>query len=107
MGFMVKIRLKKGDQVLVITGKEKGKRGRIITVYPKESMVTIEGLHLVKKHRRPRRAGQKGEIVLLPRPVNIAKVQLVCPKCSQPTRVARKSVENRHARICKKCESEI
>lgn len=91
----------------MIAGKEKGKRGKVLTVLPKEGKIVIEGLHLVKKHRRPRRTGEKGETVQVPRAVPVSKVKLVCPKCGSPTRVGYRVSGKTKVRICKKCESEI
>jgi len=101
------MKIKKGDPVLVISGKDKGKRGEILRVFPVTGKVIVGGLHLVKKHRKPRRAGEKGQMVLVPRAVSVAKVQIVCAKCNQPTRIAMKNTAQGKNRICKKCGNEI
>lgn len=104
---MNRLKLKKGDEVLVIAGKEKGKRGKILHALPKIGKVVVEGLHLIKKHRRPKRSGEKGESVLIPQPIPVSKVKLICPKCGAATRVGHKLVGENKYRMCKKCGSEI
>lgn len=101
------MKIKKGDEILIIAGKEKGKRGKILHALPKVEKVIVEGLHLIKKHRRPKRSGEKGESVLIPQPIPVSKVELICPKCGQPTRVGYKLVDDNKYRVCKKCGSEI
>jgi large subunit ribosomal protein L24 len=100
-------RLKKGDEVIMLSGKEKGKKSRILRVLPPKKMVIIEGLHLVKKHRRARKAGEKGQIVMIPRAIASAKVMLVCSKCSRPARVGFQLREGKKVRVCKKCGAEL
>jgi len=100
-------KIKKGDLVQMICGKDKGKRGKVIKVLPKENRVVVEGLNLVKKHQKPKRAGQKGQIVLVPRPVDVSNVMLVCPHCGKPTRVGFQGKRPNKVRICKKCKSVI
>jgi len=103
----MRMKIKKGDEVLVISGKERGKRGKIQAVFPSERRVIVEGIFLVKKHRRPRRADEKSEEILVPRPVSASKVKLVCPKCGSATRVKLSLRDGVKTRICKKCQSEI
>lgn len=97
------MKIKKGDTVKIVKGKDKGKTGKVLKAIPKERAVLVEGLNLVKKHVKPRREGQKGEIVLVPRPINLSNVRLVCPHCHEVTRVGYRFVEGKKHRFCKKC----
>jgi len=99
----MKMRIKKGDMVMVISGDDKGRKGKVIKVMPKKERVLVEGLNIQKKHQRPRREGEKGQIVEKPGPIHISNVKLICPKCGKATRVARKIVEGKKYRVCKKC----
>lgn len=104
------MKIKKGDTVLIITGKDRTKKGKVIQVLPKENRIVIEGLNIVKKHVRPRRAGEKGQRVEVPRPLHVSNVKLICSKCKKLTRVGYKVVEKgreKKVRICKKCDQEI
>ena len=107
-----KIHVKTGDTVMVISGKEKGKKGKIVAVSPKEGKVLIEGVNMVSKHVKPRQAGQEGGIIEAEGAMYATKVQVVCPACKKATRIGHKKVTNaagksRSVRICKKCGEEI
>ncbi len=97
------MKIKKGDLVKILTGKDKGKTGKVIKAYPKEKKVTVEGLNLYKKHIRPRRQGEKGEIVLIARPIDVSNVALVCPHCHQAIRVGYTFQNGEKKRYCRKC----
>lgn len=101
------MKIKKGDNVLIIKGKDRGKIGKIIKVLPKENKVIIEGLNLVKKHIKPRRQGEKGKIVEIPRPISVSNVKLICQNCNKPTRVGYKFEGEIKYRYCKKCQQVI
>ncbi len=101
------MKLKKGDQVLIIKGKDKGKKGKILRGFPAESKVLIEGVNIKKKHQKPKREGEKGQIVEVPSPLPVSKLKLICPKCGKPTRVGFKVRNKNKYRICKKCGEEI
>lgn len=101
------MKIKKGDQVLVISGKEKGKKGKVIKILLKEKKIIIEGLNIRKRHSKPRKSGQKGEIIEFPAPINVSNVELICPKCGKAVRIGYKIVEKKKYRICKKCGQEI
>lgn len=101
------MKIKKGDTVLVIKGKDKGKVAKVLRGFPKENKILVEKINIKKKHQRPRRSGEKGQIIERPAPLFISKVKLVCPKCKKPTRVGYRLTANRKIRICKKCKSEI
>lgn len=97
------MKIKKGDTVLIIRGKDRGKVGKVIKVIPKENKVVIEGLNLVKKHVKPKRQGEKGKIIEIPRPIYVSNVKLICPNCQKPIRVKYKIENDKKYRYCKKC----
>lgn len=101
------MKIKKGDKVLIIAGKWKGKVGKVLKNFSKEKKVLVEGVNLVKKHQRPRRMGEKGQIVLIPKPIDVSNVKLICPNCERATRVGFKIEGKEKFRICKKCHSPI
>lgn len=98
------MRLKKGDNILVISGKDKGRKGKIMRAFPANSNVMIEGLNLKKKHKRPRKEGEKGQVIEIPAPIHISNVKLVCPKCSKPSRTTYLIEGGKKVRICKSCK---
>lgn len=98
------MKIKKGDNVKIIVGKDLEKTGKVLRVLPKEGKVIIEGLNLRVKHVRPRREREKGQRISFPAPMDISNVMLVCNKCNKATRVGYKVLENKKKiRICKKC----
>jgi large subunit ribosomal protein L24 len=99
--------LKKGDLVKILSGKDKGKTGKILEVMPRERKVVVEGLNISVRHSRPRKQGEKGQRLELPKPLDASKVMFVCPKCNQPTRLNIKHLETGRARICKKCKESL
>ncbi len=101
------MKIKKGDTVLIISGKDKGKKAKVLEAFPKLDKITVEGVSIVKRHRRPRQEREKGQIVEVPRPISVSNVKLVCPKCGQPTRLAYRLTEKGKYRFCKKCGQEI
>ncbi len=102
-----KLNIKKGDTVLIISGKDRGKKGKVITSLPPENRVVVEGRNIIKKHVRPKKQGEKGQIVEVPAPLHVSNVKLICPKCKQPTRVGHKLAGDNKYRVCKKCNQEI
>jgi len=101
------MKIKSGDTVLVISGKWRGKTGKVLRAFPKEHKVLVEGVNLVKKHQRPRRAREKGQIIEIPKPISVSKVKLICPSCKKATRVGYKIENGEKFRICKKCGAKI
>ena len=99
--------IKKGDLVIIKKGKDHGKTGKIIKVFPAKNQVTVEALNLVKKIKRAKREGEKGEIILVPRPINRANVMIICPHCKKPTKIGYQTANGKKVRICKKCGSAI
>ena len=105
---MNKMSIKKDDQVVVITGKDKGQRGKVIAVMPKDGKVVVEGINMVSRHTRPRKQGEEGGIIKKEAPLYACKVMRVCPKCDQATRPAHKVLaDGSKVRVCKKCGAEI
>jgi large subunit ribosomal protein L24 len=107
MARIPKLKIRKGDLVEMRVGKDRGKRGRILDVRPRELRVVVEGLNLVKKHLKPKRAGQKGELVTIPRAVPVSNVMLVCPSCERSTRVGIVRRDSLRLRVCKRCNYEF
>jgi len=101
------MKIKKGDQILVISGKYRGKKGKVIKALPEKERIVVEGVNIVKKHVRPRKSGEKGQVVEMPAPFHVSNVKLICPNCKQPTRVGYKIEGKKKYRICKKCKKEI
>ena len=101
-------RIKKNDLVKVLSGKDRGKSGRVLKVWPKENRAVVEGLNLKKRHRRPRRQGEKGQIIQIPSPIHISNFLLVCPSCkaAQRTRMILES-DGQKTRVCRKCAAKI
>ena len=101
---MSKVHVKKDDQVVILSGKDKGKKGKVIAVSPKEGKVIIEGCNMVTKHVKPKQMGQTGGIVKAEGALYASKVMLVCPKCGKPTRLAHKILsDGTKERLCKHC----
>lgn len=101
------MKIKKGDQVQIIAGKDRGKRGKVLSVVSLKGKVVIEGLNIVKRHKRPRKEGEKGQRVEIPAPLNISNVMLICSHCGKLTRVGYRMENEKKFRICKQCKSEI
>ena len=99
--------IKKDDKVIVLSGKDKGKQGKILIADPKAEKVVVEGVNVATKHQKPRKQGEEGGIIKINTPIYASKVQLVCPKCGKATRVAHKIADGKKVRVCKKCGAEI
>ena len=101
------MKIKKGDQVKIILGKDNGKTGKVLKVFPELGKILVEGANLIKKHVRPRKDGERGQRLELPAKLNVSNVMLVCPKCGKVTRVGYKTEGDIKNRICKKCKQII
>ncbi|MEY4722702.1 MAG: ribosomal protein [Candidatus Parcubacteria bacterium] len=101
------MRIKKGDNVKVMAGKDKGKTGKVMQVFPERDRVVVEGVNAMTKHLRTRGADAKGQKVEFSGPVRASNVLLVCPKCAKPTRIGVKTVGDKKLRACKKCGETI
>lgn len=101
------MKIRKGDNVIMLGGKDRGKKAKVTLVFPEMNMVVVDGLNLVKKHLRARKQGQKGQIISKERAVSVSSVALVCKSCGKQTRVGFKVEGDLKTRICKKCKSEV
>ena len=102
------LKIRKGDEVMVIAGKDRGKKGRVQEVSPSALTVVVAGLNIAKRHRKPNPSkNEKGGIIDEPRPLALGKVMVVCPHCGKPTRVAHRLDEDNKERVCKKCGETI
>ena len=101
------MKIKKNDQVKILSGKDRGKTGKVLRVFAAEDKVIVEGANIVKKHVRPRKEGEKGQRIELPGKTDISNVMLVCPKCGKAARVGYKVSEKNKFRICKQCKAEL
>ena len=104
---MNKMSIKKDDLVIVLSGKDKGKQGKILEVMPKSGKVIVEKVNVVSRHTKPRKQGEEGGIIKKETPIYACKVMTVCPKCDKATRVAHKIVDGKKVRVCKHCGAEI
>ena len=99
--------IKKGDTVVVLSGKDKGKQGVVLEAMPESRKVIVEKINVATRHQKPRTQGEQGGIVKKEAPIYACKVMRVCPKCNKPTRPASKVVDGKRVRVCKKCGAEI
>ncbi|AZR74968.1 50S ribosomal protein L24 [Anoxybacter fermentans] len=96
--------VKKGDTVMVIAGKDKGKKGKILKVYPKKSRVVVEGVNIVHRHTKPSQQFPQGGIIENEAPIHVSNVQLVCPRCNEAARTGKRILDDgKKVRYCKKC----
>ena len=101
------MKLKKGDNIIIITGKDKGKKGKIVHVLVKENKVIVEGLNMMKKHQRPRKSGEKGSMNNIEMPISASNVMMLDPKSGTVTRLGKKKVGDKMVRIARKSNQEI
>jgi large subunit ribosomal protein L24 len=105
---MAGLKIRKGDRVRVLSGKDKGKEGEVMRAMPREGKVIVEGVNIARKSQRPTRTTQQGGIIDKDMPMQVSNVALVCPSCGKPTRVGYKiDASGTKARVCKKCGGEI
>ena len=103
---MNKLHVKRDDTVVILSGKDKGKKGKVLQTSPKEQKLIVEGVNMVTKHVKPRRAGESGGIVKAEGAFYVSKAMLVCPSCGKATRVAHKVLaDGTKTRVCKKCSA--
>jgi len=101
------MKLRKDDNVQIISGKDRGRKGKIIDVFRKEGRIVVEGMNIHKKHTRPRRQGQKGQKIEVPAPFSASNAKLLCPKCAKAVRVGYRLAAEKKYRVCKKCGEEV
>ena len=99
-----KVNFKKGDNVLVISGDDKGKSGKIVSIFPKKMRVIVEGVNFLKKHNKPTQKVPQGGVIEKEGTLNISNIKLICNKCNKPTNIKReRTKEGKRVRVCKKC----
>jgi len=94
------MKIKTGDRVKIISGKDAGKEGKVIQVFPSREKLVVEGANIIKKHMRPKRGGDKGQVIELAGPLHVSKVMMICPKCGKNTRVGHKTEAGKKFRKC-------
>lgn len=104
---MNSLKIKKNDKVVVLSGKDKGKQGKVLGTVPSEAKVVVEGINMVTCHVKPRKQGETGGIVQREAAMYASKVQVVCPKCNKGTRIAHKIENGKKTRVCKHCGAEL
>jgi large subunit ribosomal protein L24 len=101
------MKIKTNDNVIVIAGKDKGKKGKVVKALPKEDKVIVEGVNMKKKHQRPNRKGLKGEVISFAAPIHVSNVMIEDPKTKKPSRVGYNMVNGKKVRVAKKSGSDI
>jgi large subunit ribosomal protein L24 len=101
------VKIKTGDEVEILLGKDKGKKGKVEKAFPSLGMVIVGGLNIYKKHKKPQGKTMQGGIIDITKPINVANVSLVCPKCKLPAKVGYKLGDKNKERVCKKCNQII
>jgi len=101
------MKIKTGDNVIVLSGKDKGKTGKVLRADPSAQKIIVEGVNVATKHQAPRKQGQEGGIIKVETPIYASKVQVVCPKCGKATRVGHKIENGKKSRVCKKCGANL
>ncbi len=105
---MAVVEIRKGDRVVILAGKEKGKHGKILRVLPKKERVVVEGLNLIKKAVKPTQKNPQGGIIDNEGSVNVSNVMLLCPSCDEPSRIKHQiNAQGKSIRVCRKCEAEM
>ena len=99
--------IKKDDKVVVLSGKDKGKEGKVLSADPKGGKLIVEGVNVATKHQKPKNQQDQGGIIKTETPNYACKVMVVCPKCGKPTRIAHKITDGKKVRVCKKCGAEL
>lgn len=99
------MKLKKGDQVKIMSGKDRGKTGAILRSLPDADKVVVDGLNVFKKRARPKKQGEKGQMIMVSRPLPVSKVMLICSVCKEPTRIGSRIEGGVRMRYCKKCKA--
>ncbi len=102
-----KIKIKKGDEVIMLNGKDRGKKGKVLKIVRKSNRVVVDGLNLVKKNLKPKKQGEKGEVISMPRSVDISNVAIFCSRCNKGVRVGFRLSGEQKMRICRKCLENI
>ena len=99
------MKIKKGDNVIIIAGKDKGHRGSVLKVFPSKNKVQVDGMNIVKKHVRPRKQGEKGQVIEMSSPMQVSNMQIFCAQCKKGSRIGYKIEGKEKMRICKRCST--
>ena len=92
---------------MVIAGKDRGRKGKVLRSLPKETKIVVEGINIRKKHMRAKKSGEKGQVIEMPAALSVSNVKIVCGKCGKPVRVGYRIEGEKKLRICKKCDAEV
>ncbi len=101
------MKIKKDDTVKIISGKDRGKTGKVTHALKAENRIVVEGVNIAKKHSKPKKQGQKGQMIQMPMPVDVSNAMVVCGSCGKPSRVGKKTIGSKNIRVCKKCGGEL
>ncbi len=101
------MKIKINDTVKIIAGKDKGKTGKVTHSFPEKNRIVIDGINVQKRNQKPRKQGEKGQIIQMPMPVNVSNTMIMCPSCKKPVRIGKKKVGSKNIRSCKKCAGEL
>ena len=101
------MKIKTGDIILIRSGKDKGRKGKVIKAFPGEGKVVVEGMNVRTKHVRPKKEGEKGEIIDINRPLQVSNVMLICQSCNKPTKIGHEIKNYKKSRVCKKCKESM
>ncbi len=101
------MKIYEGDNVLIISGKDRARKGKVVRVFDKIGKVIVEGINIRRKHVKAKKSGEKGQKIESPAPISVSNVKLICPKCGKATKVEYKIIKDSKNRICKKCSAEI
>ncbi len=101
------MRIKKNDNVIVLTGKDKGRTGKVLQVLPEKEKVVVQAVNIRTLHAKPKKQGEKGQMIKSEAPIHISNVMMLCPKCAKPTRLGARIDEKDKVRICKKCNEVV
>jgi len=101
------MKIRKGDKVMMMTGRDSAKSGKVLSVNGKNGTVVVEGLNMFKKSMRPRKQNEKGQIISVPQSIRMSRINIICSSCGKPTRIGYKLESKSKIRICKKCNASI
>ncbi len=101
------MKIKKNDTVLIISGKDRGRTGKVLNVSKENNNIIVEGINIKKKHAKPKKSGEKGQIVQIPAFMDASNTKLLCPKCNKAVRIGYRTEGDKKFRFCKKCNQEI
>ncbi len=101
------MKIKKGDTVQILTGKDRSKTGKVLKIDTETRKALVDGTNLFKKHKKPKKQGEKGELIMVPRPIHISNLAIVCPNCKKTVKSGYKFTDSQKIRYCKKCNQNI